>query len=106
MKKIEVVKDQREFDSIIKTSPFEKNKYFLLYNKESDVNFPRFGIAVGTKVGNAVTRNRLKRQIRAIIDKNKKLFSNHRDYIIIVKRNCLEISFHEMEQNLISLIKG
>ncbi len=101
-----MVKEQREFDSIIKTSPFEKNKYFLLYNKEREASHPRFGIAVGTKVGNAVTRNRLKRQIRAIIDKNKKLFSNHKDYIIIVKRNCLEINFQEMEKHLLSLIKG
>lgn len=105
MKKYEIIKDKREFDNIIHNSPYSKNKYYVIYNKERENKFSRFGIAVGKKIGNAVTRNRVKRQIRAIIDNNKNLFQNSKDYIIIVKKTFLDLSFSEMEKELKSLIE-
>ncbi|MDE5630927.1 MAG: ribonuclease P protein component, partial [Bacilli bacterium] len=77
----------------------------VIYNKERAPKFPRFGLAVGKKIGNAVTRNRVKRQIRSIIDNNKNLFKNSKDYIIIVKRNFLDLSFQDMERELKSLLE-
>ena len=76
MKKYEIVKEHKHFE------------------------FPRFGIAVGKKVGNAVIRNKLKRQYRMLITSNKKLFSKGVDYIIIVKRSSLEAKFQDLEIEL------
>lgn len=100
MKKFEIVKEHKEFDEIIATGRYKKNKYFILYNKESNFNFPRFGIAVGKKVGNAVMRNKLKRQYRMLLTNNKILFSNNQDYIIIVKRSSLAANFKDLELEL------
>ncbi len=100
MKKYEIVKEHKDFDNIIASGRYKKSKYFILYNKESNFDYPRFGIAVGTKVGNAVTRNKLKRQYRMILTNNKKLFKNKQDYIIIVKRSSLDVSFKELETEL------
>ena len=72
--------------------------------KESNINYPRVGIAVGKKVGIAVIRNKLKRQLREIITKNKNLFKNKKDYIIIVKRSSLDLTFQQMNDNLVELI--
>lgn len=105
MKKYEVVKDKREYDDIIHNCPYKKNKYFVMYYKDSTRNFPRFGLAVGKKIGNAVTRNKVKRQMRSIIDNNKNLFPNAKDYIIIVKKTFLDLSFQEMNNELRSLIE-
>ncbi len=105
MKKYEIIKDAREFDNIIHNSPYLKNKYFVIYYKEREINFPRFGIAVGKKIGNAVTRNKVKRQTRSIIDNNKNLFQNSKDYIIIVKKTFLDISFTEKENELRRLLE-
>lgn len=105
MKKYEIIKDKSEFDNLIHNAPYLKNKYYVIYNKERTPKFPRFGIAVGKKIGNAVTRNRVKRQMRAIIDNNKNLFQNSKDYIIIVKKTFLDLSFSEMEKELKSLIE-
>ena len=104
MKKYEIVKEHHEFDNIIQTGKYKKNSTFIIYNKDSNHEYPRFGIAVGKKVGTAVVRNKLKRQIRMIINNNKNLFKNHQDYIIIVKRNALEHSFNELEQLLKDII--
>ncbi len=105
MKKREVVKEHKDFDLIIEKGRYKKSKNFIIYNKESDYDYPRFGLAVGKKVGNAVTRNKLKRQFRMILTKHKNIFSNYQDYIIIVKRSSLMHSFQELENELINLME-
>lgn len=55
-------------------------------------------------MGNAVTRNKIKRQLRNIIDNNLKLFPNFHNYIIICKKEILKLSYSEMEKELIKLL--
>lgn len=105
MKKYEIVKEHKDFDVIIEKGRYKKSKNFVIYNKESDYNYPRFGLAVGKKTGNAVTRNKLKRQFRMILTKHKNIFSNHQDYIIIVKRSSLMQSFQDLENELVNLME-
>ena len=76
MKKKYIVKMREEFNCLIKTGICSKNKYFVLYHLPNNKSYDRFGISVGKKIGNAVTRNKYKRKIRSIIDKYRK------DYII------------------------
>lgn len=104
MKKREVVKDNRLFNSIIDNGKKIKNKYFILYYKVNELS-PKFGIAVGKKVGNAVIRNKYKRKIRAIVDSNKLLFPKNYNYIIIVRKECLELSHQKLNDNLVELIE-
>ena len=105
MKKFEIVKEHRVFDKIINNGKFIKNNTFVIYYSKHEENFPKFGMAVGKKIGNAVTRNKYKRIIRNIVDENKFLFKKEYDYIIIIKRKCLEMSFNQINDSLSSLIK-
>lgn len=105
MKKKEVVKDKRDFNNIIKEAPFIKNKCYVIYIRKKEEETPKFGIAISKHTGHAVLRNKLKRQLRALIDEQKETFPKSRDYIIMIKRNCVELSFQEMKNNLIELIK-
>ena len=106
MKKYEIVKEHKEFDDIIENGKYLKSKNFVIYNKDSNYNFPRFGIAVGKKTGNAVVRNKLKRQYRMLLTNNKKLFSNNKDYIIIVKRSSLMSSFQDLDIELKKIMEN
>lgn len=105
MKKYEIVKEHYEFDDIIQNGSYKKNNLFIIYNKESKNDFPRFGIAVGKKVGHAVVRNKVKRQVRMIIHNNKNMFKNNKDYIIIVKKDVINHSYQELNDELIKLIE-
>ena len=105
MKKINIVSSNIEFNSIIKNCKFKKNKYFVIYYNNNELNRYRFGISVPKKVCNAVNRNKLKRQVRNILDNCKKLYSNCKDYIIIIRRSCLGESFQILETNLQELLK-
>ena len=107
MKKINIIKKNEDFKKILDQGKFIKNKYYIIYYKDKEESYYRFGITVSKKVSNrAVVRNKLKRQVKSIIDNNKNNFSILKDYIIIVKKSCLEVKYKELEKELInSLIK-
>ena len=105
MKKYEIIKKHTEFNNLIKNAKFIKNKYFVIYNNDNNYNFSRFGIAISTKFGKAHIRNYYKRIIRNMIDLNKKLFSNNKDYIIMIKRTCLNVKYNELKSSLEELLK-
>ena len=105
MKRYEVVKDKKTFNNIINQGKKISNKYFIVFSEKKDTFKPNFGIAVGKKVGNAVIRNHLKRQMRSIIDANKILFKNYHNYIIMIKKESLNITYKEMNNNFISLLR-
>jgi len=94
------VKNKELFNDIIKNGNQTKTKYFYIYYKENELDYPRFGIAVGKKIGKAVIRNKYKRIIRNILMENKKTFQNNRDYIIMIKKTGLDKSYLELKEDL------
>ncbi|MDD6878824.1 MAG: ribonuclease P protein component [bacterium] len=105
MKKQFRVKKKYEFENIIKSSNFVKNKFFIIYYNKNNLNYYRFGVSVGKKLGNAVFRNKYKRKIRSIIDNNKKYYQNNLDYIIIMRKACIDCEFSVLQENYIKLIE-
>lgn len=105
MKRYEMVKSHQSFDEIITKGKKIKGKYTIIFSQEKDFIYPNFGIAVGKKVGNAVIRNKYKRQFRNMIDNNKKLFKNYQNYIIMIKREANNASFSELEKDFIETLK-
>ena len=87
MKKQNRIKESREFNNIIKVGTMYKNKDFFIYCLPKKENNIRFGIAIGTKLGNAVVRNKLKRQIKGVIREIYNMFPNNKDYIIIGRKS-------------------
>ncbi len=102
MKKYQIVKKNTDFNDIISTGSCLKNKYYYIYYKDNGLDFPKFGLAVSKKCGNAVERNFIKRRIRMIIDSHEDLFQN-KNYIIIPKRNILDFTYQNMEKYFVQL---
>ena len=105
MKKEEVVRKSKEFDYIIKKNQCKKNSEFVIYYIDNNKDLNRFGISVSKKIGNAVIRNYYKRIIRNICDKSKNLYSNRKDYIIIMRKGLTMLSFDEAYQSMNDLLK-
>ena len=103
MNKKYIIRKNEEFQKIINLKSTIKNKYFVISYKKNIYNYNRYGISIGKKLGNAVTRNLIKRQIKAILSKNKLNYS--KDYVIICRKEILTLSFKEMENNLIKIIR-
>ena len=105
MKRREMVKESRLFNEIIEKGKSITNNYFRIFYLNKEENIPKFGLAIGKKIGNAVTRNRIKRQLRMIISNNKFLFSNNLYYIIMVKKAYLSASYKVLENEFTKLIE-
>jgi ribonuclease P protein component len=105
MKKYETIKSKQEFSNIIHNGKFKKNSYFIIYYQQAIKSYSRYGIAINTKIGHAVIRNKLKRQVRTFVETNKKLFSNNSDYIIMIRKACLDISYSEMNNEFVKLLE-
>ena len=106
MRKLYIVKNQRDFDRIIKESRYRKSKNLVIYYEKNEFPYDRFGISVGKKIGNAVNRNKYKRKLRAIIDNYKKLYVNNQDYIIILRGSAKDITYQELEQDFLMVMNN
>lgn len=73
-----------EFSSIIKKQNIVKSSSFICYFEKKKEAHSRIGISVGKKIGNAVHRNKVKRQVRSMVDEVLD-FTEDYDLILIVR---------------------
>ncbi len=103
MKRINRVRKHQEFDSIIHESRAVKSKHFVVYYHKKETLLTRVGITVSKKNGNAVTRNRIKRQIRAMIGSDLSLNLPY-DIVIIVRVSYKTDEFVSNREELIDTL--
>ena len=103
MKKINIVKKNEDYNRIIQNFKPYKYKDYVVYVEWINKEEYHFGFSVGKKIGNAVTRNKVKRQLKSILDKID--FKKGFNCIIIVRKSILEKSFNEMSEDLIEVAK-
>ncbi len=103
MKKKNIIKEKRDFDRIFRFNNQTKSKYAFLYTYDTNKEH-RFGICISKKLGNAVTRNKLKRQIKDIIDKSKLHFTN-KDYIIVLKKSAVGTEYLLLKEDILNLLQ-
>ena len=102
MKKINIVKEKKDFDKAFKLRNQIYSKYAYIYIKDNESENYRFGICVSKKTGNAVVRNKLKRRVKDIIDKSALQFLN-KDYIIVLKKSAKDAEYLELKEEIIKL---
>ena len=68
MKKEYRIKKSKEIEEVLKNKKYASNPYFSIYIKENNENHHfRYAISVNKKIGKAVVRNKIKRQVREMI---------------------------------------
>ena len=102
MKKKFRVKRSEQFQKIIKTGAHKANGSFVLYRTTALEDHDRVGISVGKKLGNAVERNKVKRQVRMMIDELFSFRSGY-DIIVIVRQGYQENDYANNKMKLKSL---
>lgn len=105
MKKKYRVKKEREFQKVFQEGTSFANRKFVVYRLEpSGQKHFRVGLSVGKKVGNAVTRNQVKRHIRAVLQELKDELPPI-DFIVIARPTTKDLPHDEMRSNLIHVLK-
>lgn len=86
------IKKSDEFLATIKRGKLYKNCAYIIYLKPNTFSYIRIGISTSKKLGNAVTRNKIRRQIRSMIHELVNYEAN-KDIVIIVKKDYLNSDY-------------
>ncbi|WHY67136.1 ribonuclease P protein component [Neobacillus sp. SuZ13] len=106
MKKELRIKKNKEFQTAFQKGQSFANRQFVVYSlpKEGQDHF-RIGLSVSKKIGNAVTRNRIKRYVRQSIFELSEQLAKGNDYVIIARKPAAEMDFFEVKKSLTHVLK-
>ncbi len=102
----ERIRKRKDFLSLYKKGKRYRGKYFNLIYLSNDFSFSRMAVVVSKKVGNAVKRNKIKRQMRTLFRRNKSLLKAPLDIIIIAKKEILESSWFTLQGDYFSALES
>ena len=82
----------RDFDAVYRQGRSTSTRFLVLYwfDREEEPGEPRLGLAVPRAAGNAVSRNRIKRQLREVWHSRLDRVPAGRDYVLIAKPGLSE----------------
>ena len=82
----------RDFDAVYRQGRSTSTRFLVLYwfERDEEPGDPRLGLAVPKAAGNAVARNRIKRQLREVWRARLDGVPGGRDYVLIAKPGLSE----------------
>lgn len=100
MKKKNRVKKQQEFQKMIHTYTKSVSGSFVFYYGPKAEEEARIGITLSGKIGNAVVRNKIKRQVRMMCEQLLDFKTCPFDGILIIRFHYKDLSFADNKNNL------
>ena len=100
MKKKNRVRKNEEFQDLIHASHKDHNPSFVLYFRKRKEEEARIGISLSRKIGNAVVRNKIKRQVRMMCQELLDFKACPFDGILIVRFGYKQLSYESNKNNL------
>ena len=97
------IKKYSEFQKVIEEGDVKKTCFFVSYAINNELGYSRFGISVPKKTGNAVIRNRIKRQVRSAIGQSTN-FEKPVDIVFIVRKNYDHTCFMQVLSEIKELL--
>ena len=96
------LKRKREFDAVFAEGRSAADGNLVVHVLHTGLGYPRLGLAVGRRHGNAVRRNRIKRLIREAFRLNRESLPESADMVIVV-RESVSCSLEEISASLVKL---
>lgn len=102
--KDERLRKRREFLALSEGGEKVHSRNFMIISRKAESAAPRIGITVSRKVGNAVTRNRIKRLVREFYRMEKSLFAAA-EFNIIARQGASHLDFPAVRHELARLLR-
>ena len=105
LNRINRLKKRYQFNYVYKSGEHYSSEHIVLYVVSSKTKNIKIGLAVTKKVGHAVVRNRVRRQLREIIKKQIPTLKQSFNIIVVARENVTEASFEKISNEFFKLIK-
>jgi ribonuclease P protein component len=100
------IKKNEQFQDVFKNRRSFANRQFVVYYlQKPDHDHFRFGLSVSKRIGNAVTRNRIKRYIKEVLNEFRDELLPDYDYVIIARKPVSTMNYHEIKSSLLHVLK-
>lgn len=99
LKKSYRVKSNKDFQAIFSRGQNVANRKFVVYSLAKKQDHYRVGLSVSKKLGNAVTRNAIKRKLRHVIMELSPHLTSH-DFVVIARKGVEVLNYQDIKKNL------
>lgn len=101
----ERIKKRKDFLILYKKGYRYRGRYFTLIFLPSNREYSRVGVVASRKVGEAVTRNKVKRWMRELFRRNKGLFESPADLLIVATPEAKKATLAELNEDYQAALK-
>lgn len=102
--KTETIKKNFEYRKVYKRGRSSVGRYLVVYLFKNNTNANRLGITVSKKVGNSVTRNRVRRLTKESFRKLEDDLTQGYDIVVVARVISNKASYQQIEDNLYKLL--
>ena len=96
------VKKNSDFRRLYAKGKSVVTPYLVVYCRRNGRDRNRSGFTVSAKLGNAVTRNRIRRQLREIYRLNSREMKTGWDIVLVARSRCIHGDYGKMENAFLS----
>jgi ribonuclease P protein component len=95
----------KEYSGIYKWGRRTVGQYMIVFALPTQLKHNRFGIVTSKKIGNAVIRNRAKRQLREVIRKYLDQLLPGHDVVIVARYSIKDVGLDLIEKDFLRLMR-
>ncbi|MBE6937933.1 MAG: ribonuclease P protein component [Ruminococcaceae bacterium] len=101
-----VLKDNRDFQRLYHKGKRSVSGLFAVYYRQNGTPDVRIGITAGKKLGCAVKRNRIRRQIREVLRLSSDSLNPGFDIVIVARTRAIGKAWQELQEDLLNLLRS
>ncbi|MBI5913157.1 ribonuclease P protein component [Candidatus Azambacteria bacterium] len=97
---------EKDFNAVLGRGRFVATPFFLLKYIRNNSAKDRYGFVVSKKVSKKATeRNKAKRRLRAIVQKNPHVAAQGRDMVFVAKKGIIDAQFNDIKEAVFASLK-
>ncbi len=94
------IKENRDFRRLYGSKQNVVTPYMAVYCRKNKLGINRLGLTVGTKVGHAVVRNRVRRRLREAYRAQEADILTGYDIVVVARVRAAEAAFQVLQHSL------
>jgi ribonuclease P protein component len=98
--RISSLTSKRDFEAVFKKGINSASKYLVVYARPNELSTNRLGLSVNKRVGNAVTRNRVKRLLREAMRAGLRGVTLNYDFVLVARKSSVDAELDDFVRDI------